>query len=135
MGEEKRDEEEGKKEGRERERKGNKVREEMRKRKKRAMRVFLSSSSSSLSVALLLLLSPNLHPLISSPSPSLPLFLPPSLVLPRRLFVCTSIIPGDKRRPFHRSHANLKPDTLSFLFSFQISPFFFSCETSGYNDR
>lgn len=133
MGEEKRDEEEGKKEGRERERKGNKVREELRerKKKKRAVRVFLSSSSSSLSVALLLLLSPNLHPLISSPSPSLP----PSLVLPRRLFVCTSIIPGDKRRPFHRSHANLKPDTLSFLFSFQISPFFFSCETSGYNDR
>lgn len=56
--------------------------------------------------------------------------LPNSRVLPQRLFVCTSIIPGDKRRPFHRSHANLKPDTLTFLFLFIFASCFLWSERS-----
>lgn len=85
-------------------------------------------------------LSHHLQPFTSLPPSSLfdSFFksLPNSRVLPQRLFVCTSIISGDKRRPFHRSHANLKPDTLTFLFLFIFaSPFLSLCGASGRVDR
>lgn len=101
--------------------------------------LFHFSSSALLSIPFLLLLSHNLRPFISLP-PSFPLLfdsffkgLPNSCVLPQRLFVCTSIISGDKRRPFHRSHANLKPDTLTFLFLLIFA--FFVCGESSRFDR
>lgn len=95
-------------------------------RKKGMMRSCRLYSSSRLCVAssrtIFILSFPSLPPSLFDPFFK---SLPNSCVLPRRLFVCTSIISGDKRRPFDRTHVNLKPDALTFvLLSFGL---FFNC--------